>query len=213
MKRAARRAVAPVASFAAVTTIASVSGFAITAATAPVAAAAPLPAFQASSASGLLDLQLLDLAGVFTAGDLSLDDAVGTTDLASDPRSIATATNLDGTLLTAIPLDGILSTTQQTAPPDNPDGAAEDVIPATSTPILDIGASNATASARWAGDDTCLPGDVPLTRSKITTADADVLPIPIAADTALVGLDDEVSVTQTTSLVETPSATTRSVEA
>ncbi len=210
---AVRRRVAPVAACTAIAVIGSTATLAVTAssqaAPAVSSAAAPLPAFEAGSASGVLDLTAVAAAGL-SAGDISLADAVGTTGTALDPRSSASATNLDGTLLTAVPLNQLASASQ-TAPEDNPDGAADDIIPFTTSPVLNLGVSNATASARWGGDDACLPGDVPLTRSKVTTADAEVLPVAGIAD--FVTIPDTVSVTETTSLIETPSADARSVQA
>ncbi|CAN5540038.1 hypothetical protein BH11ACT8_BH11ACT8_24120 [soil metagenome] len=167
----------------------------------------PVATYDAASAAGVLDVHVLGVAG-FTAGDISLADSTGTTATTSTPRSHAAATNLDGSLLGAIPLD-LLASSEQSAPPDNPSAAAEDVIPAFTSPLINLGVSNTTASARWSGDDTCLPGSVPLTRSKVVTASAAVLPVPLAGGTALVDLPDTVSVTQTTSLT---GATQRTVQ-
>ncbi len=175
-------------------------------------AADPATDYAAATSAGLLDATLLGVAGL-SAGTISVADSRGALDSSSPTTAQASATNLDGTLLTAVPLN-VLSTTQQAAPPDNPDGAAEDIVPAFTTPLLGLGISNAEAAARARADGACLEPSVALTRSTVSTASASVVPIPLAGGGALVDLPGEVAVSQSTSLVPTtPGSDRRSVVA
>ena len=56
-------------------------------------------------------------------------------DSASDPRSEATAANLRAALLGDLDLSEILSTSGQTAPPDNPEPSVDELLAASAAPL------------------------------------------------------------------------------
>ncbi|GAA4128699.1 hypothetical protein GCM10022215_40450 [Nocardioides fonticola] len=142
------------------------------------AAALPVPAGATAAASGqVLHVKALNVpaAGV-AAADVILGRADGALKPTA-PRVTASAKNLDGTALTAIPLD-LLSSAEQQAAPDNPKATQASLIagsvPLTIPGVLDLGVSNVSAHARFRDDQTCLT-TVPLSTSEVSTADVSVL--------------------------------------
>jgi uncharacterized repeat protein (TIGR01451 family) len=148
----------------------------------PPAAAAPAAPAQAPDAgySGTGTAQLLgvdaSLAGQPVV-EVQLTRASTEVDSTADPRSTATAANLSGGLLGAVPLDGILSTATQTAPPDNADPLNATLLPVPLDPLLNLDVSSATAWARWPGDGVCLAPGAPISQSQVETANLSVLEI------------------------------------
>ena len=128
------------------------------------AAALQLPATIKASAGGqVLRVQALSVpAAGIAAADIQVGNIAGTVDTSkSTGKSSASAHDLDGTALTAVPLN-ILAQSDQTAPPDNATAAndqmigANGLLPLTVPGVLDLGVSTTTAHARYAADNTCL---------------------------------------------------------
>lgn len=168
--------------------------------------AAPLPVptgATSSSAGEVLHVTVLGvpLAGA-SAAEVILGQVEGTLN-AANPRSTAESRNLEGTALTAIPLN-ILSEATQVAPPDNPAPATDSIIsgtiPLTIPGVLDLGVSNSSAHARFAADGTCLGPSVPVSQSSVSTADVSVLGVS-GLTGGLVNLPGTASVSQKTELV------------
>lgn len=172
------------------------------------AAPLPVPTTATAAASGqVLHVKALNVpaAGV-AAADVILGRADGVLK-GTAPRVTASAKNLDGSALTAIPLD-LLSDAEQQAPPDNPTATQTSLIagsvPLTIPGVLDLGVSNASAHARFAADNTCLT-TVPLSTSEVSTADVSVLSA-LDLGPGLVDLPGTASVQQATALVPNGSA-------
>lgn len=168
------------------------------------AATLPVPAGASTAATGeVLHVKVLGvpLAGASVA-EVILGQVEGTLN-AANPRSTAESRNLEGTALTAIPLN-ILSEATQVAPPDNPAPATDSIIsgtiPLTIPGVLDLGMSNSSAQARFAADGTCLGTNVPVSQSSVSTADVSVLGVSGLAG-GVVNLPGTASVSQKTELV------------
>lgn len=147
----------------------------------------PLPPYSASASAGLIDATVLgvDQLGL-SAGNISVADAAGTSGRSTSPRATATARNVGGTLLTAIPLGG-LAEASQSAPPDNLAPATDTTVEPIDNPVLQLGISDASAHARWAGDEACYPATVANTRSSVRTVGADVLTLPLVGSLVSTG--------------------------
>ncbi len=168
------------------------------------AATLPVPAGATTSTLGeVLHVTVLGvpLAAV-SAAEVILGQVEGTLN-AANPRSTAESRNLEGTALTAIPLN-ILSEATQVAPPDNPAPATDSIIagtiPLTVPGVLDLGVSNSSAHARFAADGTCLGPAVPVSQSSVSTADVSVLGAS-GLPGGVVNLPGTASVSQKTELV------------
>ncbi|WP_370107455.1 hypothetical protein [Nocardioides sp.] len=176
---------------------------------APAASAAPLPLTTAATASSSVDLlraKVLSVPGLFSAVDVSVGRASGSLN-AANPRAVASADNIATTNdliatlgLEEVLLDELLGNVSQSAPPDNAAPATDSLIPTDGGPldaldaVLDLGLSNATAHARFFDDGTCLPTFPAFTKSRISTADAEVL--------GAIGVPGAVSVSHETRLVD-----------
>ena len=176
---------------------------------APAASAAPLPLTTAATASSSVDLlraKVLSVPGLFSAVDVSVGRASGSLN-ADDPRAVASADNIATTNdliatlgLEEVLLDELLGNVSQSAPPDNAAPATDSLLPTDGGPldaldaVLDLGVSNATAHARFFDDGTCLPTFPAFTKSRISTADAEVL--------GAIGVPGAVSVSHETRLVD-----------
>ena len=176
---------------------------------APAASAAPLPLTTAATASSSVDLlraKVLSVPGLFSAVDVSVGRASGSLN-AANPRAVASADNIATTNdliatlgLEEVLLDELLGNVSQSAPPDNTAPATDSLIPTDGGPldaldaVLDLGVSNATAHARFFDDGTCLPTFPAFTKSRISTADAEVL--------GAIGVPGAVSVSHETRLVD-----------
>lgn len=169
------------------------------------ATAAPPPVDPAVTAATSVDTLAADVLGLtlpfplgsLTAASLDLGDVNGTVN-GVNPRATAHAANL-GLDAVGIPLGGILSSADQSAPPDNPAAATGLTIPAIAVPpVLSAGISNSTAHARWTADNTCLAAGTPLTSSSTTTANASLLDLPVVGP--LLSLPGEVTTSQSVSL-------------
>jgi len=132
--------------------------------------------YAGSGQAELVDVEA-SLAGQPVA-DLALTQAATSVDSAGDPRSEATAANLRATLLGALELDDILSTSGQTAPPDNPEPSVDELLAVPADPLLDLSVSTATTWARWPGDGVCVAPGSPVAQSTVETANASVLEVP-----------------------------------
>lgn len=168
------------------------------------AATLPVPAGATTAATGeVLHVAVLGvpLVGASVA-EVILGQVEGTLSAAA-PRATAESRNLEGTALTAIPLN-ILSEATQVAPPDNPTPATDSLIsgtiPLTIPGVLDLGVSNSSAQARFAADGTCLDATVPVSQSSVSTADVSVLDIS-GLPGGVVNLPGTASVSQKTELV------------
>ncbi|WP_341926905.1 hypothetical protein [Nocardioides psychrotolerans] len=168
------------------------------------AATLPVPAGATTAATGeVLHVTVLGvpLLGA-SAAEVILGQVEGTLN-AANPRSTAESRNLEGTALTAIPLN-ILSEATQVAPPDNMAPATDSIIagtiPLTIPGVLDLGVSNSSAQARFATDGTCLGANVPVSQSSVSTADVSVLSIS-GLTGGVVNLPGTASVSQKTELV------------
>ncbi|MEN8708170.1 MAG: hypothetical protein ABF306_18710, partial [Nocardioides marinisabuli] len=157
----------------------------------------PVPVTATSSATGEVahvTALSVPLAGV-SAVDAGVAQVTGTVS-ASAPRAVADARNIDGSLLTALPLgelDAVLADAHQEAPPSNDAPTTDSLIPPDLLGPLGVGVSNASAHARFLDSGLCLPGTVPLTTSTVSTADVDLL--------GLVQLPGVAATSQSTKLV------------
>lgn len=148
----------------------------------PPAAAAPTAPTQAPGAgySGTGTAQLLgvdaSLAGTPVV-DVQLTPASTDVNSTADPRSTATVANLSGDLLGAVPLNDILSTATQAAPPDNAEPLNATLLDVPVDPLLNLDVSSATAWARWPGDGACVAPGAPISQSQVETANASVLAV------------------------------------
>jgi hypothetical protein len=154
----------------------------------------------------LLRAKVLSVPGLFSAVDVSVGRASGSLN-ADDPRAVASADNIATTNdliatlgLEEVLLDELLGNVSQSAPPDNAAPATDSLLPTDGGPldaldaVLDLGVSNATAHARFFDDGTCLPTFPAFTKSRISTADAEVL--------GAIGVPGAVSVSHETRLVD-----------
>ncbi|GEP37227.1 hypothetical protein NPS01_08900 [Nocardioides psychrotolerans] len=167
------------------------------------AATLPVPAGATTAATGeVLHVTVLSVPLVASAAEVILGQVEGTLN-ATNPRSTAESRNLEGTALTAVPLN-ILSEATQVAPPDNPAPATDSIVagtvPLTIPGVLDLGVSNSSAQARFAADGTCLGANVPVSQSSVSTADVSVLGVSGLAG-GLVNLPGTASVSQKTELL------------
>ena len=92
-------------------------------------------------------------------------------------RSAARATQVDASLLgNAIPLN-LLTTAEQTAPPNNATPDVQSLTgPVDLSPLATLEAATATAQARWgSSDSTCVAPGTPISFAKSAVADASVL--------------------------------------
>jgi len=177
---------------------------------APAASAAPLQLPTTATASSSVDLLRAKVLSVpllgFSAVDLAVGRASGSLN-AGNPRAVASADNIATTNdliatlgLEEVLLDELLGNVSQSAPPDNTAPATDSLIPTDGGPldaldaVLDLGVSNATAHARFFDDGTCLPTFPAFTKSRISTADAEVL--------GAIGVPGAVSVSHETRLVD-----------
>ncbi|WP_300551116.1 thrombospondin type 3 repeat-containing protein [uncultured Nocardioides sp.] len=177
---------------------------------APAASAAPLPLTTAATASSSVDLLRAKVLSVPLLGVSAVDVSVGRASgslNADAPRAVASADNIASTNdliamlgLEEVLLDELLGNVSQSAPPDNTAPATDSLIPTDGGPldaldaVLDLGVSNATAHARFFDDGTCLPTFPAFTKSRISTADAEVL--------GAIGVPGAVSVSHETRLVD-----------
>ena len=177
---------------------------------APAASAAPLPLTTAATASSSVDLLRAKVLSVPLLGVSAVDVSVGRASgslNAANPRAVASADNIATTNdliatlgLEEVLLDELLGNVSQSAPPDNTAPATDSLIPTDGGPldaldaVLDLGVSNATAHARFFDDGTCLPTFPAFTKSRISTADAEVL--------GAIGVPGAVSVSHETRLVD-----------
>jgi len=194
----------PLGATVSISTIALFSLVSVPLAAPASAATLPVPAGASTAATGeVLHVKVLGvpLAGASLA-EVILGQVEGTLN-AANPRSTAESRNLEGTALTAIPLN-ILSEATQVAPPDNPTPATDSIIagtiPLTVPGVLDLGVSNSSAQARFAADGTCLGTNVPVSQSSVSTADVSVLGVSGLAG-GVVNLPGTASVSQKTELV------------
>ncbi|HEY1117763.1 MAG TPA: hypothetical protein VGE43_08665, partial [Acidimicrobiales bacterium] len=149
------------------------------AAAAPTAPTAPTQAPGAGySGTGTAQLLGVDasLAGTPVV-DVQLTPASTDVNSTADPRSTATVANLSGDLLGAVPLNDILSTATQTAPPDNAEPLNATLLDVPVDPLLNLDVSSATAWARWPGDGACVAPGAPISQSQVETANASVLAV------------------------------------
>jgi uncharacterized repeat protein (TIGR01451 family) len=96
-------------------------------------------------------------------------------------RSQARAANLDPLTALSVDLSSLLSQVDQSAPPDNAAPATKNLLeitPQASGGLLDVGVSEASALAHWAGDAACVSADEPLADATNDVAHAGVLPSP-----------------------------------
>ncbi len=147
----------------------------------PAAQADPLPVPVGATSSSTGEVAHVTALSVPLAGVSALDAGVaqvtGTVG-ATAPRAVADARNIDGSLLTALPLgglDAVLADAHQEAPPSNDAPATDSLLPADTLDPLAIGLSNASAHARFLDSGLCLPAPVPVTSSRVSTADVDLL--------------------------------------
>jgi uncharacterized repeat protein (TIGR01451 family) len=99
----------------------------------------------------------------------------------SDLRSSALAANLNPLTATSLDLSSLLSFVSQVAPPDNAAPATKQLIgltPQQTGNLVDLGVSEASALAHWAGDSACVSADEPLADGTNDVAHAGVLPSP-----------------------------------
>jgi uncharacterized repeat protein (TIGR01451 family)/LPXTG-motif cell wall-anchored protein len=174
-----KRALALGASLAAVAAVAALTTPAAAAPAAPATPTAPAQATSPYAGSGQAELVDVEasLAGQDVA-DLALPQATTDVDSVADPRSEATAANLRASLLGALDLSTILSTSSQTAPPDNPEPSFDQLLGVPASPLLDLGLSTATTWARWPGDGVCVAPGAPVARSTVETANLSLLDVP-----------------------------------
>ena len=96
-------------------------------------------------------------------------------------RSEARAANLDPLTALSVDLSSLLSQVLQVAPPDNAAPTTKQLLaitPQQSGNLLDVGVSEASALAHWAGDSACVSADEPLADATNDVAHAGVLPSP-----------------------------------
>ncbi|MCD4526415.1 binary toxin-like calcium binding domain-containing protein [Nocardioides sp. cx-173] len=162
------------------------------------AAARTVPSGATSTATGeILHVTALEVPALGTAvADVAVGRAEGSLD-ATHPRAEAAARNLDGALLSTIPLD-LLADSAQSAAPDNAAPDTDDVADGEVPDLLDLGASTTSAHARFRADGSCLPGSTPVSRSSVSTADVSALEVPGVG--RLLGLPGTASVSQSTVL-------------
>jgi uncharacterized repeat protein (TIGR01451 family) len=164
--------------------LALVATLAATAMVTSPAAAAPVAPAQTQGitpyeGSGQAELVAVEatLAGLPVA-DVALPQAVTKVDSGAEPRSEATAANLRASLLGALDLGQILSTSSQNAPPDNPEPSVDTLLALPDNPLLDLGVSTATTWARWPGDGVCVAPGAPVAQSTAETASLSLLSVP-----------------------------------
>ena len=147
----------------------------------PAAQADPLPVPVGATSSATGEVARVTALSVPQLGVSAVDAGVAQvtgTMAATAPRAVADARNIDGSLLTALPLgelDAVLADVHQEAPPSNDAPATDSLLPADTLDPLAIGLSNASAHARFLDSGLCLPGPVPVTTSRVSTADVDLL--------------------------------------
>ena len=147
----------------------------------PAAQADPLPVPVGATSSATGEVARVTALSVPQLGVSAVDAGVAQvtgTMAATAPRAVADARNIDGSLLTALPLgelDAVLADAHQEAPPSNDAPTTDSLLPADALDPLAIGLSNASAHARFLDSGLCLPGPVPVTTSRVSTADVDLL--------------------------------------
>lgn len=177
----------------------------------PAAQAAPVPVPPAVTATTSVDTAAATIVGgalpllgvALSAADLDLGDVSGRV-AGSGARTSAHAANLSADAV-GIPLGGILSSADQSAPADNPATATATTVPTIAVPpVLSAGVSDSAAQARWGADGSCLPAGTALSTSTTSTADARILDLPVVG--ALLGIPGTVSTTQSVTLAATGGA-------
>lgn len=154
-------------------------------------------------AAEVLGLTLPSPLGSVAAANIRVDESIGSVS-GTDPRTRASSRNL-GAGAVGLDLTGILSEASQSAPPDNATPATGTTIPTIpAAPLLTAAVSEASAHARWAADNACLPAATPLTTSTVSTADVSLLEIPGVG--SLLDLPGTVSTTQSVTMEATGGA-------
>jgi hypothetical protein len=180
--------------------------------TVPLAAPAnaeQLPLPPGATSAGSVDLLRAQVLSVPLLGQSAVDLSVGRASGSlnpANPRTVASADNIATTNdlvallgLEEALLDTLLGNVTQTAPPDNAAPATDQLLATDGGPldaldlILDLGVSNASAQARFSADGRCIPTLPPLTQSRVSTADVELL--------GSIGLGGTASVSQQTRLV------------
>ncbi|MGV3563819.1 MAG: hypothetical protein ACO1ON_11105 [Nocardioides sp.] len=176
--------------------------------TAP-ANAEQLPLPPGATSAGSVDLLRAQVLSVPLLGQSAVDLSVGRASgslNAANPRAVAAADNIATTNdlvallgLEEAVLDTLLGNVTQTAPPDNAAPATDELLPTDGGPLdaldllLDLGVSNASAQARFSADGRCIPSLPPVSQSRVSTADVELL--------GSIGLGGTASVSQQTRLV------------
>ncbi|GGO75319.1 binary toxin-like calcium binding domain-containing protein [Nocardioides deserti] len=158
------------------------------------AAAEPSP-FSATGSANVLsvDAVAVPLLPIPSVADLDIGDVSTTVDSSKAPRATATAAGLGGEGLLGFSIPGLAAVQQQastTGAPANNTAVSDTSLPIDIPALLDLDVSTATALARWAGDNQCLPAGGALTEADATLAGATVLPLslPGIGDFPLVSL-------------------------
>lgn len=189
---------------------------------AAVAATGP---YQASADAELLHVDAVDIVGVVEVADVGVAPVSAAVDteagIEGGLTGRATGTNVDASLLDAIPLEDLLVVAEATAPEDSPEPVVEELLPLDASPLLNLGVGQADALARdVAGVGACpaLDADGFAVTASGGSQVADLAALPEAlGDGDTVGLDnggdDTVDARATTGLLLPDGATTRSVVA
>jgi hypothetical protein len=164
-------------------------------------------AVRASTSATVLQLEALDVAGLIKVADVGIGTSTGSVEPDAERRTAAAASNLPASLA-GLPVS-LLAGAQQSAPPEQPSPAKATAAAGTVPLLLDLGASEASARARWAGDSACPPAGEPFSTSSVSTAQLSTLPVPLVG--TLISLPDTVSSQQSVALTSAGSSTGRGV--
>lgn len=165
------------------------------------AAALPGPAnaatgFGGTASAQLVHLDALDVPPTIDLANASVAPATAAVDstggLSGGAQSQAKATNLDVNLLNnAIPLDNLLVSASQTAPPDHASPTTNQLLSLPANPLLDATVARATAQARAIPAGGCPAVGQPIATSSSELADASVINGALGSSgSALVALDN-----------------------
>jgi hypothetical protein len=160
---------------------------------APAVAASP---YGGTASAQLVTVDALDVPGVFDLANAAVAPASVAVSsdggLTGGAESTADATNLDVNLLNgAIPLDNLLVSASQSAPPDHTSPTTKQLLSLPVNPLLDASVATASAQARAIPAGGCPAIGQPIAQSSSSLADAAVITGVLgASDTALVALDN-----------------------
>lgn len=174
-----RRARARVAFAALAVGLGSGAGL-VTAALVPGPAQAAVGTYSGSASAQLVTLDALDVPGTFDLANAAVAPSSAAVNsaggLTGGAQSTAQATNLDINLLSgAIPLDNLLVSASQSAPPDNPTPTTKQLLSLPNNPLLDATVADASAQARAIPASGCPTVGQPIAQSSAYLADASLI--------------------------------------